>query len=277
MAARWVNHQQAVGNGRRHAPHRPIPRNMRTEGLSIADRPQKKKKKTFHPTYTCPLPSPTPDHPTHSSPHIHMPPPLPHTQLTLHPTYTCPLPSPTPDHPTHSSPHIHMPPPLPHTRPPNSLFTPHTHAPSPPPHPTTQLILHPTYTCPLPSPTPDYPTHSIVYSCSPTGMQKTNWMALHRRWNSEHLSTFMTPLDGGWPCQMGSSRKVLMRVSRISNMDRPQHSRSLVSRSPSAAMSACCGDNSVQFTLNILLSVVDIPTFKTPPCKDWTENGWNLD
>ena len=87
-------------------------------------------------------------------------------------------------------------------------------------------------------------THSTVYSCSPTGMQKTNWMALQRRWNSEHLSTFITPLDGGAPCHTGSSRKVLMRVSRISNMERPQHRRSLVNRSPSAAMSACWGRQS---------------------------------
>ena len=43
MAAGWVNHQQAVGNGGRPAPHCPIPGNMWTEGLSTADRPQKKK------------------------------------------------------------------------------------------------------------------------------------------------------------------------------------------------------------------------------------------
>ena len=34
---------QAVGNGGRPAPHHPIPGNMWTEGLSTADRPQKKK------------------------------------------------------------------------------------------------------------------------------------------------------------------------------------------------------------------------------------------
>ena len=45
MAAGWVNHQQAVGNGGRPAPHHQIPGNMWTEGLSTADRPQKKKKK----------------------------------------------------------------------------------------------------------------------------------------------------------------------------------------------------------------------------------------
>ena len=45
MAAGWVNHQQAVGNGGRPVPDRPIPGNMWTEGLSTADRPQKKKKK----------------------------------------------------------------------------------------------------------------------------------------------------------------------------------------------------------------------------------------
>ena len=44
MAAGRVNHQQAVGNGGRPAPHHPIPGNMWTEGLSMADRPQKKKK-----------------------------------------------------------------------------------------------------------------------------------------------------------------------------------------------------------------------------------------
>ena len=41
MAAGRVNHQQAVGNGGRPAPHHPG--NMWTEGLSTADRPQKKK------------------------------------------------------------------------------------------------------------------------------------------------------------------------------------------------------------------------------------------
>ena len=35
---------QAVGNGGRPAPHHPVPGNMRTEGLSMADWPQKKKK-----------------------------------------------------------------------------------------------------------------------------------------------------------------------------------------------------------------------------------------
>ena len=44
MAAGRVNHQQAVGNGGRPAPNHPIPGNMWTEGLSTADRPQKKKK-----------------------------------------------------------------------------------------------------------------------------------------------------------------------------------------------------------------------------------------
>ena len=44
MAAGWVHHQQAVGNGRRPAPHHPIPGNMWTKGLSMADQPQKKKK-----------------------------------------------------------------------------------------------------------------------------------------------------------------------------------------------------------------------------------------
>ena len=38
MAVGWVNHQQAVGNGRRPALHHPI---------SMADRPQKKKKITW--------------------------------------------------------------------------------------------------------------------------------------------------------------------------------------------------------------------------------------
>ena len=45
MAAGWVHHQQAVGNGGWPPPHHPIPDNMWTEGLSTADRPQKKKKK----------------------------------------------------------------------------------------------------------------------------------------------------------------------------------------------------------------------------------------
>ena len=51
MAAGWVNHQQAVGNGWRPAAlHHPIPGNKWTEGLSMADRPQKRKKKncTIH-------------------------------------------------------------------------------------------------------------------------------------------------------------------------------------------------------------------------------------
>ena len=43
MATGWVNHQQAVGNGGRPAPHHPIPGSMWTEGLSTADRLQKKK------------------------------------------------------------------------------------------------------------------------------------------------------------------------------------------------------------------------------------------
>ena len=42
MAAGWVNHQQAVGNGGRPAPHHPISGNMWTEGLSRADSLQKK-------------------------------------------------------------------------------------------------------------------------------------------------------------------------------------------------------------------------------------------
>ena len=42
MAAGRVNYQQAVGNGRRTAPHHPVPGNMWIEGLSTADRPQKK-------------------------------------------------------------------------------------------------------------------------------------------------------------------------------------------------------------------------------------------
>ena len=42
MAAGWVNHQQAVGNGGRPAPHHPVPGNMLTEGLSTADRPHEK-------------------------------------------------------------------------------------------------------------------------------------------------------------------------------------------------------------------------------------------
>ena len=36
MAAGWVNHQQAVGNGGRPAPHHPIPGNMWTEGLTYS-------------------------------------------------------------------------------------------------------------------------------------------------------------------------------------------------------------------------------------------------
>ena len=43
MATGWVNHQQVVGNGWRPALHHPTPGNMWTEGLSTADRLQKKK------------------------------------------------------------------------------------------------------------------------------------------------------------------------------------------------------------------------------------------
>ena len=42
MATGWVNHQQAVGNGGRPAPHHPILGNMWIEGLTTADQPQKK-------------------------------------------------------------------------------------------------------------------------------------------------------------------------------------------------------------------------------------------
>ena len=73
-----------------------------------------------------------------------------------------------------------------------------------------------------------------------SGMQNANCMALHSLWNSVHLSTFMTPLVGGSPCHSESfSRMALMRDRTISNMDSPQQRRSRVSRSPSAAMSAC--------------------------------------
>ena len=47
MAAGWVNHQQAVGNGGRPVPHLPVPGNMWTEDLSTADRPHKKRKRSF--------------------------------------------------------------------------------------------------------------------------------------------------------------------------------------------------------------------------------------
>lgn len=82
-------------------------------------------------------------------------------------------------------------------------------------------------------------THSTVNSCAPTGMQYTNCMALQRRWNSTHSSTCITPLLGSGPRQMGSSKKARTRVRMTSNMDRPQHSLSLVSRSPSRAMAIC--------------------------------------
>ena len=82
-------------------------------------------------------------------------------------------------------------------------------------------------------------TYSAVNSCVPTGMQYTNCMALQRRWNSMHSSTCMTPLVGGGPRHTGSCRKLRMRVRITSNMDSPQHRRSLVSRSPSRAMAIC--------------------------------------
>lgn len=82
-------------------------------------------------------------------------------------------------------------------------------------------------------------THSTVNSCAPTGMQYTNCMALHSLWNSTHSSTCITPLLGNGPRHIGSSRKVRMRDRMTSNMERPQHSLSLVSRSPSRAMAIC--------------------------------------
>lgn len=82
-------------------------------------------------------------------------------------------------------------------------------------------------------------THSTVNSWAPTGMQYTNCMALQRRWNSTHSSTCITPLLGSGPRQMGSSKKPRTRVRMTSNMDKPQHSLSLVSRSPSRAMAIC--------------------------------------
>lgn len=83
-------------------------------------------------------------------------------------------------------------------------------------------------------------THSTVNSWAPTGMQYTNCMALQRRWNSTHSSTCITPLLGSGPRQMVSSRKPRTRVRMTSNMDKPQHSLSLVKRSPSRAMAICC-------------------------------------
>lgn len=81
--------------------------------------------------------------------------------------------------------------------------------------------------------------HSTVNSWAPTGMQYTNCMALQRRWNSTHSSTCITPLLGNGPRQMGSSKKPRTRARMTSNMDKPQHSLSLVSRSPSRAMAIC--------------------------------------
>lgn len=83
-------------------------------------------------------------------------------------------------------------------------------------------------------------THSTVNSWAPTGMQYTNCMALQRRWNSTHSSTCITPLLGSGPRQIGSSKKPRTRVRMTSNMDSPQHSLSLVRRSPSRAMAICC-------------------------------------
>lgn len=110
----------------------------------------------------------------------------------------------------------------------------------------------------------------MEYSFSLTGIQNTNWIALHRRWNSEHSSIFMTPLPGGWPCQIGSSTNVLIRLSTISNMDRPQHSLSLVSRSPSAAMSACYGQNKASES-NLWLSSLGVRVWTVLILSD-TEN-----
>lgn len=54
-----------------------------------------------------------------------------------------------------------------------------------------------------------------------------------------HSSTCITPLVGGGPRHTPSCRKLRMRVRMTSNMERPQHRRSLVSRSPSRAMAIC--------------------------------------
>lgn len=94
-------------------------------------------------------------------------------------------------------------------------------------------------------------THSTVNSWAPTGMQYTNCMALHRRWNSTHSSTCITPLLGNGPRQMGSSRKPRTRVRMTSNMDKPQHSLSLVSRSPSRAMAICWKESEAGFKSQI--------------------------
>ena len=54
-----------------------------------------------------------------------------------------------------------------------------------------------------------------------------------------HSSIFKTPLAGDLPCHTASSRKPLILFKITSNMLRPQHSLSLVSRSPSLAIWAC--------------------------------------
>lgn len=82
-------------------------------------------------------------------------------------------------------------------------------------------------------------TYSTVNSCSPTGMQYTNWRADHSRWNSVHSSTFITLFAGGGPTQIGSFKNSRTRFRITSNIDNPQHRRSFVNKSPSAARLRC--------------------------------------
>ena len=48
-----------------------------------------------------------------------------------------------------------------------------------------------------------------------------------------------SPLTGTGPVQIGSSKKVRIRLSTISKTERPQQRRSLVKRSPSRAIRVC--------------------------------------
>lgn len=78
-------------------------------------------------------------------------------------------------------------------------------------------------------------TYSTLNSFSLTGRQKTNCMADQMRWNSVMSSILITPLSGcSAPYQTGESRNDFIFVRTISNMERPQHKRSLVRRSPNA-------------------------------------------
>ncbi len=81
----------------------------------------------------------------------------------------------------------------------------------------------------------------MVYSAAlSAGVQKTNWRALHSRWNSLVSSTLMIPFVGASPCHMSSVRKDLMRCRITSKTDNPEHSFSRDNSTCSCAIIPCC-------------------------------------